>query len=126
VAEKNGAVAGAIVGIHEPPLTYYFAGCSRTDALEMRPNDLLMHALIRSAVRRGSRQFDFLSSSADDVGLIRFKAKWGAEARRFDHLEWWFSTPHKWIWDTVMLVVRYRLGATLVRWARRLTERAGP
>jgi hypothetical protein len=126
VAEKDGRVVGAIVGLHGPQVTYYFAGCSRTDALEMRPNDLLMHTLIQNAIRRGSRSFDFLSSSADDEGLIRFKAKWGAEARPFDHLEWWFSTPHKWLWHTVMFVVRYRLGAALVRLARRLTERASP
>ncbi|MBM4017120.1 MAG: GNAT family N-acetyltransferase [Planctomycetes bacterium] len=118
-AEKSGDVAAAIVGIHDGATTYYFAGCSRTAALGLRPNDLLMHALIERAAARGAARLDMLSSDARDAGLIRFKEKWGAQPRPFDLLEWWFSRGRRWMWDAGMAVARHPAGAALVRLLRR-------
>jgi len=120
VAETGGAAAAAIVAVHDGPVTYYFAGCSRTAALAMRPNDLLMHALIERAFVRGAQRLDFLSSDVRDSGLIRFKEKWGGEARPFDLLEWWFSPWRRGLWKAVMGIARSRAGAALIRWGRRL------
>jgi hypothetical protein len=118
VADKDGEPRAAIVGIHDADTTYYFAGCSLTEALRDGPNDLLVHTLIASAARRGARQFDMLSSDAADAGLIRFKAKWGAQARPFDVLEWWFSSWRRSLWDAAMAVARHRSAAAAIRWIR--------
>ena len=118
VAEADGRPQAAIVGIHDRATTYYFAGCSRTEALRLGPNDLTVHALIASAARRGAERFDMLSSDASDAGLIRFKAKWGAEERPFDLLEWWFSPWRRLTWDAGMALARHRAGAAAIRWLR--------
>ena len=118
VAEGDGVPVGAIVGIHDGRVTYYFAGCSRTDALAMRPNDLLMHTLIEHAIERGAETLDFLSSAAGDAGLIRFKEKWGGERRPFDLLEWWFSPWRRGLWMAGMALARNRAGAAVIRWLR--------
>jgi len=122
IAEKDGVPVAATVGIHDPPTTYYFAACSHSDAFRMAPNDLLVHHLINHAFEHGSQQFDFLSSSADDEGLIRFKAKWGSEERPFDLLEDWFSTWRKYVWDFGMFMAGHPRSAQLVRWIRRHHE----
>jgi len=118
VAEADGRPQAAIVGIHDRTTTYYFAGCSRTEALRLGPNDLTVHALIASAARRGAERFDMLSSDTSDAGLIRFKAKWGAEERPFDLLEWWFSPWRRRLWKAGMALARNRAGAAVVRWLR--------
>lgn len=123
VADKDGTPVAATVGIHDPPVTYYFAACSHTDAFRMAPNDLLVHHLINHAFERGSRQFDFLSSSARDEGLIRFKSKWGSEERPFDLLEDWFSTWRRYVWDVGMFLARHPRGARTVRWVRQRCAR---
>jgi len=122
VADQAGEPVAATVGIHDRGVTYYFAACSRTDAMRLCPNDLLLHTLITRGMARGSRQVDLLSSGAHDEGLIRFKEKWGAEPRPFDLVECWFSTWRRWGWDTAMYMAQFRAGAAAVRWLRRLTE----
>ena len=118
VAQRaDGVPAAAIVGVHDRGVTYYYAACSRTDALNLCPNDLVMHSLIESAVRRGSRRFDFGSTYAGQEGLVRFKEKWGAERRQLDLLEWWFSAWRRRLWDFGMRVARNPLGAQAIRWA---------
>lgn len=125
VADKDGTPVSATVVIHDPPVSYYFAACSRTDALEMCPNDLLVHTLILRALERGSTQVDFLSSSATDEGLIRFKAKWGSQPRPFTVMERWFSTWRQWAWDLGMRAARHPRGAALVRQMRAKWDRQG-
>jgi hypothetical protein len=115
-ARPDGVPVAAIIGVHDPPVTCYYAGCSRTDSLHLHPNDLMMHALIESAVCRGHTRMDFSSTYAGQEGLIRFKEKWGAERRTHNLLEWWFSAWRRCLWDAGMKVARNRLGAVLVRW----------
>ena len=115
VGPDDVPVAG-IIGVHDSPVTYYYAGCSRTEAFHLSPNDLAMHTLIESAVRRGHTRLDFGSTYAGQEGLIRFKEKWGAERRTLDLLEWWFSAWRRNLWDVGMKIARNHLGALLVRW----------
>ena len=119
VADKDGDPHAAVVAIHDGPTTYYFAGCSWTDSMRDGVNDLTVHALIASAARRGAERVDMLSSDARHVGLIRFKAKWGADQRPFDVLEWWFAPLRHLLWKTGMAVAGTRAGAALIRRLRR-------
>lgn len=125
VADFGGRPQAAVVAIHDGPTTYYFAGCSRTDALHWGPNDLTVHALIISAARRGAEWVDMLSSDAGDKGLIRFKEKWGAEERSFDLIECWFSPWRRRLWKAGMALAQNRAGAAVVRWVLRTTLAAG-
>ena len=115
MADKDGKPHAAVVAIHDGPTTYYFAGCSRTDSMRDGVNDLTVHTLIASAARRGAERVDMLSSDADNAGLIRFKAKWGAEQRPFDILEWWFAPVRRLLFKTAVTVAHTRVGAVLVR-----------
>jgi len=118
VADKDGRPDAAVVALHDGPTTYYLAGCSRTAAMRHGVSDLVVHALIERAAERRARCVDMLSSAAEDVGLIRYKAKWGAEARPFDLLECWFSPARRLLWRTAMAVARTRVGAAVVRYLR--------
>ena len=122
VADQAGEPVAATVGIHDRGVTYYFAAFSRTDAMRLCPNDLLLHTLITRAIGRGARQFDLLSSGAHDEGLIRFKEKWGAEQRPFDLVECWFSSWRRWAWDAAMYAAQFRAGAAVLRLVRRMME----
>ena len=119
VADRQGEPVAVTVGVHDRDTTYYFAACSRTEALRLCPNDLLVKALIEKAVARGSRRFDFLSSDVSDKGLIAFKEKWGSEERPFDLLELWFSSWRRAAWDFGMRVAHSRTGAAVIRRLRR-------
>jgi lipid II:glycine glycyltransferase (peptidoglycan interpeptide bridge formation enzyme) len=47
----------------------------------MRPNDLIHWEGIHWAAHHGFREYDFGEVPEGDVGLARFKSKWGAEER---------------------------------------------
>ncbi len=57
----------------------YKFNVSRPDALQARPNNLLMWATIELAKEMGMSCLDLGRSDADQEGLRRFKSAWGAE-----------------------------------------------
>ena len=57
----------------------YAFGASRPDALEARPNHLLIWRAIVDAIEAGVG-FDLGRASPQQEGLVEFKQRWGAQA----------------------------------------------
>jgi FemAB-related protein (PEP-CTERM system-associated) len=69
------AVAGVLSFFFRDTVLPYYAG-SRRDMLRFAPNDFLYWELMRHAVRRGARAFDFGRSKVGS-GPFAFKRHWG-------------------------------------------------
>jgi lipid II:glycine glycyltransferase (peptidoglycan interpeptide bridge formation enzyme) len=67
---------------------YYKFNASAQDALEVRPNNLLVWAGVLLAQSLGCRNLDLGPSDDDQPGLIRFKRGFGAEQQRLQVLQW--------------------------------------
>ena len=76
-AKSQGRAVAGMVLVHSQDTAHYFHGGSETRSLHLRPNDLLFHRAIESAIDRGKEFFDFFGSDKRMVSLIRFKDKWG-------------------------------------------------
>jgi CelD/BcsL family acetyltransferase involved in cellulose biosynthesis len=59
-------------------LTYKF-GASNPERLDLRPNNLLMWSGIRWGCENGYRTLDMGRSSLSNIGLRKFKSRWGAQ-----------------------------------------------
>lgn len=68
-AAVDGAISRHLIQLAVPP-----------DAHSSRLGELLVSTAIHDAHAKGIRYFDFMASSASDVGLLAFKAKWGTQA----------------------------------------------
>ena len=79
IAEVDGAAVAATFFIAWHDTLYYKFNASRLDALEVRPNDLLIWAGIEHAQSRGLKRLDFGLSDLDQPGLIAFKEKYATE-----------------------------------------------
>lgn len=74
---EGNTVAGMLL-VDSQRMSHYLMGGSQTEALHLRPNDLLFWHAIRRSIERGHDAFDFLPSGPDDDNLDRFKGKWGS------------------------------------------------
>ncbi len=76
---EKTAIAGALAVTYGDK-TWYFYGASRNVYRNVMPNYLLQWEMIRWAVERGSRIYDFrgVARFDEDDGLYRFKNKFGA------------------------------------------------
>ena len=74
-------LAGYIFFTFGQTVTYAF-GASRTSALPLRPNDILLWQAIQEASNEGYRFVDLGEVPEGDDDLARFKTKWGAEPVR--------------------------------------------
>lgn len=77
VEHEGRCVAAGIVFGHRDTLEIPCASSLR-EANKLSPNMLLYWEILRSAVERGYRYFDFGRSSRD-AGTYKFKAQWGAK-----------------------------------------------
>lgn len=77
VFDGSSAVAAAVLLELNGTVLYKY-GASDPSALNLRPNDYLIDQAIRQAFEQGFRRFDFGVTSRSEVGLRRFKRKWGA------------------------------------------------
>lgn len=75
---QDQIVAAAVLLQFHATLVYKY-GASDPHLLHLRPNDFLFFHMIRHAASIGMRQLDFGTSECAQLGLRRFKAKWGAE-----------------------------------------------
>jgi FemAB-related protein (PEP-CTERM system-associated) len=71
-------VASVLSFLFRQTIMPYYAG-SRRDAIHLAANDFMYWELMRSARRRGLRQFDF-GRSKQGTGAFDFKRHWGFEA----------------------------------------------
>lgn len=60
---------------------FYAYNARRREDLSLRPNDLLQWQSIRDACADGYRWYDLGEVTHDNLGLMDFKSKWGAETR---------------------------------------------
>lgn len=79
LAERSGAILGGVLFLRWQETCYYKFNASSPDALEYRPNDIVLwEGLIRSH-ESGLRWLDFGVSDLDQPGLVRYKAKYATE-----------------------------------------------
>ena len=83
VHEQNGGtriIAGSVLFMFGRRMIYAYNGRRRKD-LDLRPNDAIHWHAIHDAHRAGFQEYDFGDVGPDNDGLVRFKKKWGADAR---------------------------------------------
>lgn len=114
-ARREGEVLAGMILLHDRDVTYYFLGASKQEALAMRPNDLLFETVIRRCEDAGRRYFDFMTSSAQDDGLARFKEKWGARRETFGIYEKTVSLKGRLLWGPVWWLGNSRIGPPIGR-----------
>ncbi|MGE3808357.1 MAG: FemAB family XrtA/PEP-CTERM system-associated protein [Gemmataceae bacterium] len=76
VRAGNTALAAALV-LHGPTMTEAPSAASRRERQDSNANMFLYWQLLRRAIERGQRTFDF-GRSDPDSGTYRFKGQWGA------------------------------------------------
>ncbi len=78
---NNGKRVAGILIIAEPEFatTYALYSGSLTEAKFFRANDILYYHCIKRSIERGMKTLDLGRTSIDNLGLRRFKLKWGAK-----------------------------------------------
>jgi hypothetical protein len=88
VAFKDRQPIAAILTLrHKDVLTYKY-GCSNPRFHPLGGMHLLLWASIQEAKKDGMSVFDLGRSDCDDLGLITFKERWGAERALLTYLKW--------------------------------------
>ena len=88
VRARGVAAAGAVTVCHGDSIEVPWAAA--TDAAKRTAVNMRLYwEMLRMAIRRGARWFDFGRSSVDS-GTYRFKAQWGAQPRQ---LHWCYWLP---------------------------------
>lgn len=72
-----GVVAAIVVWLGARERIYAF-GASQTEALDLRPNHMLIWRAINESIRAGA-DFDLGRAAPEQAGLTEFKRRWGAE-----------------------------------------------
>jgi hypothetical protein len=114
---KDEIIAGIIL-IFSPETTYYFFAASSQKNLSLCPNDLLVHHGICLTIRAGRRFFDLMASQKEDVALMNFKEKWGAQKYPFYFYEKSLNPFRTWLWRKAWWVMNTSAGSQLMRWWR--------
>jgi lipid II:glycine glycyltransferase (peptidoglycan interpeptide bridge formation enzyme) len=79
LAEKDGQILAGAIQLHQGKQSWYVYGCSFNSGREHMPNYLMQWEMIRRAMARGCRVYDFRGVEGDPVpenphyGLHRFK-----------------------------------------------------
>lgn len=81
LAEHEGTVIGGVMFLRWKDSVYYKFNASDPDALNMRPNDLVLWEGIERAQAEGARRLDFGVSDWDQEGLLRYKRKYASEEK---------------------------------------------
>jgi CelD/BcsL family acetyltransferase involved in cellulose biosynthesis len=81
IAEHEGRPIAADVLLGFKDTLVYKFNASDPDALDLRPNNLLLRRAIELGIERGYRQLDLGRCDADADGLRRFKLLWASEER---------------------------------------------
>lgn len=114
---KDEIIAGIIL-LFSPETVYYFFAASGQKFLSLCPNDLLVHHGICLTIRKGKRFFDLMTSQKEDVALMNFKEKWGAQKYPFYFYKKSLNPIRTWVWSTIWRLGNTSLGARFVRWWR--------
>jgi hypothetical protein len=111
---KDEIIAGIIL-LGSPETIYYFFAASAKQYLSLCPNDLLAHHGICLTIRKRRRYFDLMTSQKEDVALMNFKEKWGAQKYPFYFYEKSLTPIRPWLWKRVWGLMNTSIGAWLIR-----------
>jgi lipid II:glycine glycyltransferase (peptidoglycan interpeptide bridge formation enzyme) len=117
-AKKDGKMAAGVILLFSEDTAYYFFGASSEEYLHYCPNDLLVHRSICLAIQNGKRFFDLMTSKYDDVALMSFKEKWGAQKHPFYFYEKNLNVIRTWMWHRAWRLVNTPVGSRMVSWWR--------
>ena len=81
LAEVQGKVVAGVMTLSFNGVVAYAYAASDSSYLQHCPNDAIAWQAIQDGSREGFRQCDLGKTASDNVGLARFKKKWGAEKR---------------------------------------------
>lgn len=84
----RGEVIGGALFLEWGDTLYYKFNASSLEALEVRPNDMVVWEGIKYARRRGLTRFDFGLSDSDQEGLLRYKRKFATEEKDISFLKY--------------------------------------
>ena len=114
---KEEIIAGIIL-IFSSDTTYYFFAASNQKNLSLCPNDLLVHHGICLTIAAKRRFFDLMASQREDVALMNFKEKWGAQKYPFYFYEKSLNPFRTWMWKKAWWMMKTSTGSQLMRWWR--------
>jgi hypothetical protein len=114
---KDEIIAGIIL-IYSPETTYYFFAASSQKNLSLCPNDLLVHHGICLTIAAKRRFFDLMASQREDVALMNFKEKWGAQKYPFYFYGKSLNPLRTWLWRKAWWMMNTSTGSQLMRWWR--------
>lgn len=115
VAKFNDKIIAGIILFFSPEAVYYFFAASAKKSLFLCPNDLLVHHGICLTIRKGIRYFDLMASQKEDVPLMNFKEKWGAQKCQFYFYEKSLTPVRPWLWKRAWGLRNTSVGAWLIR-----------
>jgi hypothetical protein len=118
LARLRDEIIAGIILIFSPETTYYFFAASNQKYFSLCPNDLLVHQAICLTIQQGRKYFDLMTSQKDDVALMNFKEKWGAEKHPFYFYEKRMSPIRTRVWGGLWWLGNTSLGARSIRWWR--------
>ena len=113
--KKEGKVVAGIILLFSDDTVYYFFSASSEKYFQYCPNDLLVHRAICLAIQENKKYFDLMTSREDDIALMNFKEKWGAEKYPFTFFEKRLGLIRPWMWDQMWKAVNSKTGASLIR-----------
>ena len=115
LAKLKDEILAGIILLFSPETIYYFFAASAQKYLSLCPNDLLVHHAICLTIRKGKRYFDLMTSQKEDVALMNFKEKWGAQKCPFYFYEKSLTTIRPWLWKRMWVLMNTSMGAWLMR-----------
>jgi hypothetical protein len=118
LAKLRDEIIAGIILLFSPDTTYYFFAASAKKYLSLCPNDLLVHHGICLTIMKGKRYFDLMASQKEDVALMNFKEKWGAQKCPFYFYEKSLTSIRPWLWKRVWGLRNTSIGAWLIRSSR--------
>jgi len=81
LARNSGRLLAALVLLRFKDTTYYKFGASDPHFFRLCANQLLFWRAIQDANQGGCKWFEFGRTSKSKMGLVKFKQRWGAQAR---------------------------------------------
>lgn len=111
---NNQCIAGVII-LYSEDSAYYFMNASKKDYLGYCPNDLLVHSAITLSIQKGKNYFDFMTSPKNEIELIKFKEKWGAQCYAFDILEKDLTCIKPKLWNIIWAFANSKYGCWILR-----------
>jgi hypothetical protein len=117
-AKKEGEIVAGIILLFSEDTVYYFFSASSEKYFQYCPNDLLVHHAICLTIRERKKYFDLMTSKEDDIALMDFKEKWGAQKHPFRFYEKSLNPFRTWVWQRAWWMMNSPAGSRLIRWWR--------